>query len=205
MSQDISQEIQSSLKSDPDWTSIRKFQNGDASAFNLIFDKHKRLVFNLAFRFVRHRELAEDIAQDIFLKLYERKYRVEMRAKFSTWLYKVTVNASLDALRKRRFFGRSLNAAVEDAEGRQSLLMDKVAEDERSIPDQLALREEIQTLVQREIDKLPEKFRAPILLYQFQEMAYREIAEILNISEKAVERRIYHAKERLRKKLAPFL
>lgn len=190
---------------DPDRDLIQRFHEGDASAFENLFQKYKSLVVNLAFRFVRQGDVAEDIAQDVFLKVYEKKYRVERRAKFSTWLYRVTVNASLDLQRRKKFSGRSLEEEIEDARGRKTSLADQLMDRGSLSPAQTAVQEEIQFLVQREIEQLPEKLRTPILLYQFQEMSYQEIASILGLSGKAVERRLYHAKEKLRKRLTAIL
>ena len=88
---------------DPDWILIEKYYKGDLSAFHEIFSKYKAVVINFAFRIVRQRELAEDIAQDVFIKVYEKKARPDDKAKFSTWLYRVTANASLDHVRKKSF------------------------------------------------------------------------------------------------------
>ena len=174
---------------DPDWLWIQKIKEGDKAAFGQIFDHHKNSVINLAFRFTKSKEAAEDIAQDVFIKIYEGRVDFDPKAKFTTWLYRVTVNASIDFTRRRKFTPFSLDVK-EDFKDPQI----------RSTGEMLK-EEEMKALVQSEIHKLPEKFRSPILLYQFDEMPYREIAKILGITEKAVERRIYHAKEILRKKL----
>ncbi len=190
---------------DQDWIWIQRFHEGKKSAFEQIFSKYKPLVVNLAFRFVRNKETAEDIAQEVFVRVYEKKFRLDPKAKFSTWLYRVTVNASLDILRKKRFLGGSLDENISFREGGKKTTLESLAEPKSlSLKTDLA-QEELKVLVQKEINQLPEKFKIPILLYQFQEMPYREIAKILGITEKAVERRLWHAKELLKKKLANFL
>lgn len=175
---------------DPDWFWIKKIQEGDSSAFDEIFKRHKVNTINLAFRFVRSREAAEDIAQDVFIKIYEGKVKYDPKSKFTTWLYRVTVNASIDFIRRRKFTSVSLDEENHDLKDTRS-----------SSPSSVLREEEIKALVRREIDRLPEKFRSPILLYQFEEMPQQEIAKILGITEKAVERRLYHAKELLRERL----
>ncbi len=170
---------------DADWQIIQQIQNGDVSSFHEIFHRHKSNIINLAFRFTRSREAAEDIAQDIFIKIYEGKAKFNPNAKFTTWLYRVTVNASIDFIRRRKFSEIPSNITAEQK--------DHPAE------------EEIKAMVQSAIDSLPEKFRSPILLFQFEEMSHREIASVLGITEKAVERRISRAKEALRKKLGGLL
>jgi len=189
-----------------DWEWIERFQAGDAAVFDLLFKKYKGLVLNLAFRFVGQKEAAEDVAQDVFIKIYEKKVKVDPGAKFSTWLYRVTVNAALDAVRKKRFLKFSLDEPKETQGESKETFADALADPHPNPPPGQTLADaEIKAHLQREIDRLPEKLKAPILLYQFEKTPYEEIATILGISKKAVERRIYHAKNVLRDKLAKFL
>jgi len=182
---------------DPDWFWIQKIKEGDTSAFEEIFKRHKVNVINLAFRFTRSREVAEDIAQDVFIKIYEGRVHYDPNSKFTTWLYRVTVNASIDFLRRKKFFPVSLSAQGSS----ENAMIDTVRDERVQNAGDAICEKETQDFVRREIDRLPEKFKSVILLYQFQEMSYREIAQILVITEKAVERRLYQAKELLRKKL----
>jgi RNA polymerase sigma-70 factor (ECF subfamily) len=184
-----------------DWSLIDKFQKGDVSAFREIFNRHKAHVINLSYRFVQNREAAEDVAQEVFIKIYEKKVSFDPKAKFTTWLYRVTVNASIDRTRRKGFFDKSLNQELADGEGEIKTLQEEISDPKAVSPKEALYNEELKALVQAEIHKLPEKLRAIILLYQFEEMPYREIAQVLGISEKAVERRLYHAKEILRKNL----
>ena len=189
---------------DQDWVWIVRFQAGEESAFTQIFEKYKVRVINLAYRFVRVREAAEDIAQDVFIKIYEKKLKINTKAKFSTWLYRVTVNASVDFLRRKKFSLHSLDEADPRTEEPSRPWVERLPDPSALPPWEDISRKEISAAVQREINRLPEKFRSGILLYQFEEMSYAEIASILGITEKAVERRLYHAKEILRKRLAPY-
>jgi len=190
---------------DDDWIKIGAFLNGELAAFEFIFNKYKSRVINLAYGFLRDRASAEDTVQNVFLKIYQKKAKPDSRAKFSTWLYRVTVNASLDVLRSRKFTPVSMDRESSFADGGEGTLKERLPDSKSSSPSQTAEREDLAVLVRREIDRLPEKFRAPLLLYQFEDMSYREIASILGLSGKAVERRLYHAREALRQNLAPYL
>jgi RNA polymerase sigma-70 factor (ECF subfamily) len=195
----------SSKAVEQDWLWVQQFRHGEKSAFQALFTKYKPLLINLAFRFVKEKEAAEDIAQDIFIKIYEKRIPFSPKAKFSTWIYRITVNAALDFLRKKKFYGHSLDKEISIREGEKKTFLETL-EDSRSSSTLEALeKEELRKLIQREIDKLPEKLRTPLLLYQFQNMPYREISAILGVTEKAVERRLSHAKELLRKKVLKFL
>ena len=191
--------------SDPteDWLLYEKFKNGDQSAFHELFNRHKTRAINLSYRFVRNQEVAEDIAQDVLIKVYEKKVSPGLNAKFSTWLYRVTVNASLDYLRSKGSHLFSLNEKLAGEDDEETHL-DKTADLKALSPSENLEKHELQDLVRREVDNLPEKLKSCALLYQFEEMSYREIAMILGISEKAVERRLYHAKEALKEKFAKY-
>lgn len=190
---------------DQDWLWVQKLLAGESSAFEELFNKYKTRVLNLAFRYVREREAAEDIAQEVFIKIYEKKIRFDPKAKFFTWLYRVTVNTSLDFVRRRKFTFFSLDVEEEDTSGRRKKTRLERLESPTSSSREVLEQEELKAMLQREIDDLPEKLRSAILLHQFEEMSYAEVAHILGVTAKAVERRIYHAKEELRKKLTPYL
>ncbi len=183
-----------------DWSLYAKFEKGDKTAFHQLFNRYKNRILNVSYRFVQNREAAEDIAQDVLIKIYEKKAAFRSNAKFSTWVYRVTANASLDYLRKNKTPLRSLDKEIENEEGRKETLYDQLADPNSSTGETLE-SEEMRIIVRREVDLLPEKMKLPILLYQFEEMSYQEIAKILGITAKAVERRLYHAKEIIKKKL----
>ena len=159
----------------------------------------------MSYRFVQNKEAAEDIAQDVFIKIYEKKVKFDPKAKFSTWLYKVTVNASIDRTRKKGFFDRSLDKTETNEEGKGRTLLETLGDPSAVSPVDTLAGEEIRSLVQMEIQKLPEKLKTPILLHQFEDLSYEKVAQILGVTPKAVERRIYHAKEILRQKLSKYL
>lgn len=192
-----------SLIQDEDWLWIKDFRRGDQSAFEKIFNKYKVKVVNLAYRFVRQKEAAEDIAHDVFIKIYEKKFDNDPKAKFSTWLYRVTVNTSLDLIRKKKFTSYSLDEPIQDEEGQKNNLLEKFSKPQVH-PVQVLQDEELKVLVRKEIEKLPENLKIPILLYQFEDLHYKEIATVMQITEKAVEKRIYHAKEHLRRTLSKY-
>lgn len=191
---------------DQDWLWIKDFQEqGDRTAFESIFTKYKIRVINLSYRFVKDSGTAEEIAQEVFIKIYEKKVKIDPKSKFSTWLYRVTVNASLDWLRQRKKVAYSLNEEIKNDEGEKMTHLEILTDHDAPSAIKTFEQNEIKSIVQMEIDSLPDKLRATLLLFQFQELPYKEIAQILGISEKAVERRICHAREVLRKTLSKYL
>lgn len=184
------------MAQDEAWGWLSDFQEGDRAGFEKIFSGYKSLVINLAFRFIGNREFAEDVAQEVFIKIYEQKSRLVPRAKFSTWLYRVTVNKALDFQRKKKNRLLSLDESTNSGQSFGDTLIDPSQR-----PSAALESAELKSFIRKEIQRLPEKLRNVILLHQFEDLSYREIAEILGITEKAVEKRIYHAKEHLRKRI----
>lgn len=194
------------LNQNQDWLWIKTFQEqGDRAAFESIFTKYKILVINLSYRFVKDQSTAEEIAQEVFIKIYEKKVKFDPKSKFSTWLYRVTVNASLDFLKHRKKIAYSLNEEIGNDEGQKRSHLEALADPTQSSPVKVLAQDEMKLIVQREIDRLPDSLRSVLLLFQFQELPYKEIAKILGISEKAVERRICHAREALRQSLLKYI
>ncbi len=188
---------------DQDWLWLKKFHDGDPGGFRELFAKYKVRLINLAFRFVRHRQTAEDIAQEILIRVYEKKVHYDPRAKFSTVLYRMTANRAIDYLRKGKF--ESSGFVREDEESAGPDAFSRLSTSPEDSPRKHLEQAETAKLLTQAIDGLPEKLRAALVLYQFEEMPYAEIAAILGISAKAVERRLYHAREILRQKLGNIL
>jgi RNA polymerase sigma-70 factor (ECF subfamily) len=110
MTKDAAAEIQ-----DPDAQLMLRFKNGDREAFALLFSKHTRSMINFAYRFVRNRQIAEDLAQEIFLRVFENASGYEVQAKFTTWLYKIATNVCLNEIRKPQYKTRQQAAMPENS------------------------------------------------------------------------------------------
>lgn len=175
-----------------DWTLYEKFCGGDLPAFHELFGRYRSRLLNLAYRYVRDRQAAEDVAQDVLIKVFEKKAKRDPRALFSTWAYRVTVNAAMDLLRRRRRSSSPPSAAADRA-------------DPSASPSAAAEADERGRLVRLQIDALAERLRVPLVLYQYENKSHSEIAAILGLSPKAVERRIHRAREILRARLLKYL
>jgi RNA polymerase sigma-70 factor (ECF subfamily) len=183
-----------------DWSLYAKHEKGDTAAFRELFERYKNRILNVSYRFVRNASVAEDIAQEVLIKIYEKKVAFRTNTKFSTWVYRVAANASLDHVRKKKFFGFSLDQPI-DGDDESHSTAEVISDKDANSPSDDLEKKELKRMVEKALDSLPDNLRLPILLSQFEEKSYQEIAEILGISVKAVERRIYHAKEVLRGKL----
>lgn len=178
---------------DPDVELMLRFQKGDATAFEALVHRHTRAVLNLVYRYLGDASRAEDVAQDVFVKVYKARMKYEPKAKFSTWLYRVAVNHCLNDIRSRKS-QPSLSAPIND------LLEHPSGED----PDARLRREELRRAVKDALDALPEHQRMAVLLARYQELSYDQIAETLGMSLEAVKSLLFRAKENLQRALARF-
>ena len=181
---------------DPDLELVDRWRDGDQDAFAQLVKRHERRVFGLLMRMLGSREEAEDAAQDTFLNLHRHGHRFRREARFSTFVYRVAVNA---ALNRRRSLGRRRShmesLALQQAVG-EALPQGPVG------PEQATAGDEIRQRVQREILSLPKNLRAPVILYDLEGLSYGEIAAILEVAEGTVKSRIHRARQALREKLA---
>lgn len=178
---------------DPDIALMLRFQKGDEAAFEELVHKHTRALLNLVFRYLGDASRAEDVAQDIFVKVYRARMKYEPKAKFSTWLYRIAVNHCLNEIRAGKS-RPSLGAPVND------LLEHPAAED----PDARLRQQELREAVKAAVDALPDNQRMAVLLSRYEDMSYDEIAETMGLSLEAVKSLLFRAKENLQKALARF-
>jgi RNA polymerase sigma-70 factor (ECF subfamily) len=179
---------------------------GDEQSFALLLQRYRTPLVNFLYRMVRAREEAEDLAQEVFLRVYRARKDYVPSAKFTTWLFRIATNLALNSLRDNRYqrMEVSLDAPVTvDAEDGDEKAMD-IAEKHPNIEQHL-VEEARRKMIRRAIDKLPEKQRAAVLLHKYQELDYGDIAKILECSESALKSLLFRAYETLRVELAPLV
>ena len=178
-------------------------KDGDQTAFKELVEKHKLSVLNLCLRFTGNKPDAEDLAQDVFMRIYQAAPRYEAKAAFTTWLYRIAVNLCLNYQRRKKlltFFSIDSNHGSEEDHQRK---IPDIISSER--PDTDFEKKERQQFVQKAIQSLPENQRTVVILYRYQNLSYQEIADTLETSVSAVESRLFRAKLNLKKKLLPLL
>jgi RNA polymerase sigma-70 factor, ECF subfamily len=179
---------------------------GDEQSFELLLQRYRTPLVNFLYRMVRAREEAEDLAQEVFLRVYRARKDYVPSAKFTTWLFRIATNLALNSVRDNRYqrMEVSLDAPVTvDAEDGDERPLD-VAEKNPNIEQHL-IEEARKKMIRHAIDKLPEKQRAAVLLHKYQELDYGDIAKILECSESALKSLLFRAYETLRVELAPLV
>jgi RNA polymerase sigma-70 factor, ECF subfamily len=179
---------------------------GDEQSFELLLQRYRTPLVNFLYRMVRAREEAEDLAQEVFLRVYRARKDYVPSAKFTTWLFRIATNLALNSVRDNRHqrMEVSLDAPVTiDAEDGDEKVMD-IAEKHPNI-EQYMVEEARKKMIRHAIDKLPEKQRAAVLLHKYQELDYGDIARILECSESALKSLLFRAYETLRVELAPLV
>lgn len=179
---------------------LQKIATGDINAFKRLFEKYQTSVFNLCYRFSKNRQEAEDLCQDVFLKIFKAAHTFRQQSHPSTWIYRITINLCLNHKRKKN---RHTWLSLQDlAQGKNSQEHD-IEDDSQITPiEQLELSER-EKIVQQAIKALPKNQRIAFILQRYEHMSVKEIAEILGCSESSVQSRLSRARENLAKKLLP--
>ena len=170
---------------------IEAILKGDQTALKLLVDTYQLMVVNTCYAFVHDRDEAEDIAQDVFVQVFESLGRFRFESKLSTWLYRIAVNRSINHCKSPR--GRAIKIDID------SWKQQEVAQSVE-MPQQQILEEQEQIeLLHKAIDKLPENQRTALILNKYEELSYKEIADVMGVSLSSVESLIFRAKNNLEK------
>jgi RNA polymerase sigma-70 factor, ECF subfamily len=174
---------------------------GDDASFNLLLQKYRTPLINFLYRMVRDTATAEDLAQEVFLRVYRARKQYSPSAKFTTWLFRIATNLALNSVRdnRHRQMDVSIDAPVEEDEAPLQLPAREMRIDEHMIERDRA------DFIRQAIASLPEKQRVAVLLHKYEEMDYAEIAKILECSESALKSLLFRAYETLRVQLAPLV
>lgn len=177
----------------------RVVKANDHDAFRLLVEKYQKMVITTCMGFTENQGDAEDIAQDVFVELYQSLDTFRKEAKLSTWVYRIAVNKSLNFIRKKKreslFSNLSFWNRSERIESGDDLL--------ETDPEYRMLQSERKRELKEAINRLPENQRVAIVLSTYQELSYKEIAEVMEVSLSAVESLLFRARGNLRKFLNP--
>lgn len=177
---------------------INELKNGNANAFKVLVEEYQNKVINLCFGFVHNREDAEDITQEVFIEVYNSVIHFRGEAKISTWLYRISVNKSLDFIRRKNRKKRF--AKFQNILGFERTI-EKVQESELTNPHTILENKERIQILNETIKTLPQNQKIAFILSKFEGFKNNEIAEIMKTSLSAVESLMHRAKKNLKVKL----
>lgn len=191
------------MASDPDAALMLAFQGGDASAFRVLFERYGRPMVAFCHHFVRDGARAEELAQEVFLKLHASSARYRPTARFKTYLYRIASNHCLNELRRGEYASR--RAADPDADANGAPLDPDALAGGGASPEESALGAALSREVQALLARLPEKQRAAFVLARLEGLPYEEVAEVLQTSVSAVKSLVHRATVSAAAALAPYL
>jgi RNA polymerase sigma-70 factor (ECF subfamily) len=168
-------------------------------SFENIFTSYEKPLYNFVLRMVKDAQTAEDLTQDIFLKIYQKLKSFRGDASVSTWVYKIATNAYLDYVRSSAYKKNSLSDYIDEGENEK---WDHGKYEKVLSIDERVIKSEMNTCIQRFLNDLPEDYRAVIVLHDLQDLKNREIADILNCTLETVKIRLHRARKKFRTVLA---
>ena len=176
---------------------------GDDSAFDYLVQKYRRPMLNFMYRMAHNSAAAEDMAQEVFLRVYRSRENYEASAKFTTWLYRIASNLAVNHARDTRHQRPENMVSLDEPDQNTGLTMD-VPDDSLTAEEAIVRRERLAAIRQR-VQALPERQRVAVIMHKYQQMDYRQIAEILKLSESAIKSLLFRAYETLREQLKEFV
>jgi RNA polymerase sigma-70 factor (ECF subfamily) len=176
---------------------------GDSSAFDYLVQKYRRPMLSFMYRMAHNATTAEDLAQEVFLRVYRSRANYEASAKFTTWLYRIATNLAVNHARDRRHERAENTVSLDEADENTGMTMD-VPDASLTVEETIVRRERMDAIRQR-VQALPERQKLAVLMHKYQQMDYRQIADVLKLSESAVKSLLFRAYETLRVQLQEFV
>lgn len=193
------------MHDDSDVAWMLALQKGDRAAFERLVRRHQESILNLAFRFLGDRDEAEDVTQDIFLRVFRARRTYRPEARFTTWLFRIASNACLNALRARKnrpaLSLEDLQVRGEDGRSAPAPIDDK----NTPAPPAVLIRSETSQTVRAIVNGLPDAQRMAIVLNKYHGLSYEEVAGSMDLSVMAVKSLLFRARERIKDRMIPYL
>ncbi len=176
---------------------------GDEPAFEYLVQKYRRAMVSFMYRMTHNSAAAEDLAQEVFLRVYRSRTSYEASAKFTTWLYRIATNLAVNHARDTRHERPENQVSLDEPDEETGSTMD-VADSSLTV-EQAILRRERMSAIRAKVQNLPERQRMAVIMHKYQQMDYKQIAEVLKLSESATKSLLFRAYETLREQLKEFL
>ncbi len=180
-----------------------RVRDGDDAAFNYLVDRYRRAMISFMYRMVHNAAIAEELSQEVFLRVYRSRASYTADAKFTTWLYRIATNLAVNHARDNKHERPEVKASLDETDEDTGLSIDVA--DARPNVEQDILRQERLRAIRKHVEALPERQRLAVMMHKYQELDYRQIAEVLHLSESATKSLLFRAYETLRESLKDFV
>jgi RNA polymerase sigma-70 factor (ECF subfamily) len=180
-----------------------RVKGGDESAFDYLVQKYRRPLVSFMFRMARNTAAAEDLAQEVFLRVYRSRQTYEASAKFTTWLYRIATNLAVNRARDTRHERPEVTVSLDEQDQDTGTTLD-LADGSLTAEEDLIRRERV-LAIRNKVEALPERQRLAVVMHKYQQMDYREIADVLKLSESATKSLLFRAYQTLREQLKEFV
>jgi RNA polymerase sigma-70 factor, ECF subfamily len=175
---------------------------GDQSAFDYLVQKYRRSMVSFMYRMAHNSAAAEDLAQEVFLRVYRSRDSYEASAKFTTWLYRIATNLAVNHARDTRHERPELTVSLDEPDEESGTTLE--LPDGKLTAEQSMVQRERMLAIRRKVEALPELQRLAVLMHKYQQMDYKQIAEVLKKSESATKSLLFRAYETLREQLKEY-
>jgi RNA polymerase sigma-70 factor (ECF subfamily) len=179
-----------------------RVREGDDSGFDLLIEKYRRPIIHFMFRMVHNQAIAEELAQEVFLRVYRSRTSYRAEAKFSTWLYRIATNLGVNHARDTKQERSASTVYLDQADAETGISPD-VADATPTIEQDMLRNERLQAIRQH-VMALPERQRIAVLMHKYQDLDYKEIGAVLKLSESATKSLLFRAYQTLRERLKEF-
>jgi RNA polymerase sigma-70 factor, ECF subfamily len=180
-----------------------KVKAGDDSAFDYLVQKYRRPMMSFMYRMAHNAAVAEDLAQEVFLRVYRSRENYEASAKFTTWLYRIATNLAVNHARDTRQERPENTVSIDEPDEESGRTFD-LPDAAPTAEENLVWRERL-AAIRRRVEALPERQRLAVVMHKYQQMDYRQIADVLKLSESATKSLLFRAYETLREQLKEFI
>jgi RNA polymerase sigma-70 factor (ECF subfamily) len=180
-----------------------RVKTGDDGAFQYLIEKYRRPMISFMYRMVHNPAIAEELAQEVFLRVYRSRESYAASAKFTTWLYRIATNLAVNHARDNKQDRPENKVSLDEPDEETGLSID-VADTTLNVEQQILRRERL-AAIRRHVEALPERQRLAVIMHKYQNMDYRQIAGVLHLSESATKSLLFRAYETLRERLKDFI
>jgi RNA polymerase sigma-70 factor, ECF subfamily len=180
-----------------------RVRDGEDAGYDILIEKYRKPIINFMYRMVHNQAVAEELAQEVFLRVYRSRQTYRAEAKFTTWLYRIATNLGVNHARDTKYERTAQNVYLDQPDPETGTTPD-VADETASVEEHL-VRDERMRAIRQHVMALPERQRTAVLMHKYQGLDYKQIGEVLKLSESATKSLLFRAYQTLRERLKDFV